>query len=191
MPRAGAQAAIERLKPEDECAVAVYGAAAQLLDPFTRDRAHTAAAIVRAGTLSSKEAAFFNQAVFQSAAYLQQSASPRSRRVLLWLTDNYPNSPTRLQLRSHAGSLKSARPHTEEEAIRKLHESGTVVMPLLSKDPFFPGESAMDRDIRTYDHENSGKKYPPGDAKKPDMAEAHELLGGLLAGRRQLPEGCA
>jgi VWFA-related protein len=82
----GAQAAIERLKPEDECAVAVYGAAAQLLDPFTRDRARTAAAIVRAGALSSNEAAFFNQAVFQSAAYLQHSASPRSRRILLFRT---------------------------------------------------------------------------------------------------------
>jgi VWFA-related protein len=182
----GAQASLDRLKPEDDCAVAVYGAATQLLAPFTRDRARTAAAIARAGMLSSNEAAFFNQAVFQSAAYLQQSASPRSRRILVWLTDNYPNSPTQSHLRNHAGSLKGARPHTEEEAIRKLHESGTVVMPLLSRDPFFPGESAKDRDIRTYERENSGKKYPPGDAKK--YAEltggfAFELHGSDVAGR--------
>jgi VWFA-related protein len=182
----GAQAALERLKPEDECAVAVYGAAAQLLDPFSRDRAHTAAAIARAGTLTLNEAAFFNQAVFQSAAYLQHSASPRSRRILLWLTDNYPNSPTHLRLGRQAGSLKGARPHTEEEAIRKLHESGTVVMPLLSRDPSVPGESAVERDIRTYERENGGRKYPPGDAKK--YAEltggfAFELHGKDLAGR--------
>jgi VWFA-related protein len=182
----GAKAALERLKPEDECAVGVYGAAAQLLDPFTRDRARTAAAIARAGTLSSNEAAFFNQAVFQSAAYLQYSASPRSRRILLWLTDNYPNSPTHLHLRSHAGSLKGAWPHTEEEAIRKLHESGAVVMPLMSRDPFFPVERAKEIDIRTYEHENPGKRYPPGDAKK--YAEitggfAFELHGNDVAGR--------
>lgn len=182
----GAQAALDRLKPEDECAVAVYGAAAQLLDPFTRDRGRTAAAIARAGTLSSNEAAFFNQAVFQSAAYLEHSASPRSQRIVLWLTDNYPNSPTQLRLRTHAGSLKGARPHTEEEAIRKLHESGTVVMPLLSRDAFVPGERFRDMDIRTYERENPGKKYPPGDAKK--YAEltggfAFELHGNNLSSR--------
>jgi len=41
----GAQAALEHLKPEDEVAVMVYGATAQLVDGFTRDHARTAAAV--------------------------------------------------------------------------------------------------------------------------------------------------
>lgn len=130
----GAQAALNHLKPEDEVAVMAYAASARLIDGFTRDRARTAAAIARAADMKSDDAAFFNEAVYQAAAQLENSANPSSRRVIIWLTDNLPNVPTGFNMRHNAKGLGGAEPYTEQEAIRKLHESGTVVMPLLLKD---------------------------------------------------------
>jgi hypothetical protein len=56
----------------------------------------------------------------------------------------------------------------------------------LEQRPFLPRRKRQDSDIRTYEHENPGKKYPPSDAKK--YAEltggfAFELFGNDLAGR--------
>jgi VWFA-related protein len=172
---AGAQTALDHLKPTDEVAVVTYAASATLVDDFTRDHARTAAAIARAADMKSGDAAFFNEAVYQAAARLESSANPSSRRVILWLTDNLANVPNPSNQRHFAGGLGGAAPHTEQEAIRKLHESGTVAMPLLLKDPVAAvwGEMviAMESPYR--------KAYPPGDAHK-----YAELTGGFAAGMR-------
>ena len=172
---AGAQAALDHLKPGDEVAVMVYAASAQLVDGFTRDRARAAAAVARAAAMKSRDAAFFNEAVYQAAAHLDNSANPSSRRVILWLTDNLPNVPTGFNLRMHDRGLGGAPPHTEEEAIRKLHESGTVVMPLLLKDRV----AAVWAEMVIAGESPYRKKYPPGDAHK-----YAELTGGFAAGMR-------
>jgi VWFA-related protein len=173
---AGAQSALGHLKPEDEVAVMAYAAAATLVDGFTRDHARTAAAIARAAAMKDPEdAAFFNEAIYRAAAELQNAPDPSSRRVILWLTDNIPNEPTPYMLRDHDKGLGGAMPHTEAEAVRELHETNTVVMPLLLKDrlwmlfngPFLDGESRY------------SKQYPPGDAHK-----YAELTGGFAAGLR-------
>lgn len=173
---AGAQSALDHLKPEDQVAVMAYAASARLIDGFTRDHGGTAAAIARAAAMKSDDAAFFNEAVYQAAAQLENSANPTSRRVILWLTDNLPNWPTNFMLRSHNKGLGGAWPHAEEEAIRKLHESGTVVMPLLLKDPLYIwGALVVAHDERDFARENPGKKdYAPGDANK-----YAELTGGF------------
>jgi len=172
---AGAQAALEHLKPEDQVAVMVYAASARLVDGFTRDRARTAAAVARAADLESDDAAFFNEAVYQAATQLEISANPSSRRVILWLTDNLSNAPGGFNLQHHAEGLGGVPPHTEPEAIRKLHESGTVVMPLLLKDRL----GAIWAELWITGEGADRKKYPPGDAHK-----YAELTGGFAAAMR-------
>lgn len=157
----GAHSALHHLKPEDEVAVMVYAASATLVDGFTRDRSQTAAAIARAARMNSGDAAFFNEAIYQAAAQLEKSASPSSRRVILWLTDNLPNVPSGENIRDNAKGLKGAAPHSEEDAIREMHESGTVVMPLLLKDLFWRFAAAI------FVRENAERRdHPPGDANK-------------------------
>jgi VWFA-related protein len=172
---AGARDALDHLKPEDEVAVMVYAASTHLVDGFTNDHTRTAAAIDRAATMKSGDAAFFNEAVYQAATQVENSANASSRRVVLWLTDNLPNVPVSFNLPKDPDTLGGRPPHTEEEAIRKLHESGTVVMPLLLKDRlgavFFEAVMAFERAYRN--------KYPPGDAHT-----YAELTGGFAAGMR-------
>jgi VWFA-related protein len=172
----GARAALDRLKPEDEVAVMVYAAGAQSVDGFTRDHARTAAAIAKAARMKSEDAAFFNEAVYQAAAELQRSANPSSRRVILWFTDNLPNFPTKENLQTHDEGLDGEMPHSEPEGMRALHESGTVVMPLLLKDYFyFWGARVFEHEEIDFRHENPRlRNYSAGDAHK-----YAELTGGF------------
>jgi VWFA-related protein len=171
----GAQAALDHLKPDDEVAVMAYAASARMIDGFTRDHARTAAAIARAADMKSDDAAFFNEAVYQAAAQLENSSNPSSRRVILWLTDNLANVPTGFNMQHNAKGLGGTAPHTEEEAIRKLHESGTVVMPLLLRDRM----GAIWSELIMTAERPYRKQYPPGDAHK-----YAELTGGFAAAMR-------
>ena len=170
-----AQIALQHLRPEDEVAVMAYSASAQLVDGFTTDRPHTVTAIGRAAAMKSGEAAFFNEAVFQATRQLDQSRTPDSRRVILWLTDNFPDAPSTF-MRSHFGkSLKGIPPHTEAETTRALHESGTVVTALLLKDPL-----AMTWAEALYVAEAPARlKYPAGNAH-----QYAEITGGVSPGLR-------
>lgn len=116
----GALAALEHLKPEDEVAVMVYAAKAQLLQDFTTDREQVVAAIQEASEMQSSDEAYFNEAIFQASAQLAKATNPKSRRTIIWLTDNVPNIP-------------SGRVHTQEDAFRKVMETGTVVSALLER----------------------------------------------------------
>lgn len=171
----GAQAALDHLKPEDEVAVVVYAASARMVEGFTRDHARTAAAIVRAADMKSDDAAFFNEAVYQAAARLEESANPSSRRVILWLTDNFPNVAAGFNVKYHADGLDGETPHTEEQAIRQLHESGSVVMPMILKDP----AAAVWAEMEALFEKPAAKNHPPGDAHK-----YAELTGGFAVGMR-------
>jgi VWFA-related protein len=115
---AGALEALQHLKPEDETAVMVYAASAQLLQGFTTGRAATVAAIEKASGMKSDEEAYFNEGVYQAAAQADQAKNPSSRRVIVWLTDNVADIP-------------SERVHSEADAFQKLLETGTVVSSLL------------------------------------------------------------
>jgi VWFA-related protein len=148
----GALAALEHLKPEDETAVMVYAASAKLLQAFTTDRALTVAAIEKASSMDSDEAAFFNEGVFQAASQAAKAKNPASRRVIVWLTDNVPNVPS------------AGKAHTEIEALHELLESGTVVSALLER-------SAMSNAMTVLYSKNPifamGRKHnPPGDVYK-------------------------
>lgn len=108
---AGALEALQHLKPEDEVAVMVYSSSAQLLQDFTTDRSKAVAAIEKASEMESGEAAYFNQAAFEASEQLAKATNPRSRRTIIWLTDNVPNIP-------------SARQHSEKDAFREVLETG-------------------------------------------------------------------
>lgn len=116
----GAMEALQHLKPEDEVAVMVYSSSAQLLQDFTTDRQLVVAAIQKAGEMSSGEEAYFNQAVFQASEQLARATNPRSRRTIIWFTDNVPNIP-------------SAKQHSEEEAFSEVLQTGTTVFSLLER----------------------------------------------------------
>lgn len=168
---ASSRTALAALKPEDEVAVMYYGASARLLDGFTRERERTAASIARLSkTEPPREAAFFNEAVYQAAVQLDHSRSPSGRRVVIWFTDNFANAPSPVNLGEHAKSLGGRAPHTEGEAISALHQSGTVVVALVKKDrlmlPFYELQMAMEASAR--------KVNPAGDVYK-----YAELTGGI------------
>jgi VWFA-related protein len=171
----GAQTALDHLKPEDEVAVMTYAASANLVDGFTRDHARTAAAVGKAARMKSADAAFFNEAVYQASAQLERSTNPSARRVILWLTDNFANVPDTSRFQGHVKGLSGALPHTEEEAIRKLHEAGAVVMPILLKDRMAEWWIQM----VMVSEAPYRKKYPPGDANK-----YAELSGGFSSSLR-------
>ena len=148
---AGALEALGHLKQEDETAVMVYSASAQLLQDFTTDRALTVAAIQKASDMTSDQEAYFNEGLYQAAGQSDRAKNPSSRRVIIWLTDNVPNIPNK-------------RVHAEADAFQKLFETGTVVSCLLER-------SAMS-DIFLVLHKRnpmfafSRKHNPPGDVYK-------------------------
>lgn len=117
---AGALQALQHLKPEDEVAVMVYAASAHLLQDFTTDREQVVAAIEKASEMESSEDAFFNEAVFQASAQLSRAKNPKSKRTIIWLTDNVPNIP-------------SSKQHSEQEAFREVFETGTVISALVER----------------------------------------------------------
>jgi VWFA-related protein len=162
----GAKSAIAHFKPEDEVAVMVYAGGATLVDDFTRDRNRTWRGIGKAAGMRSDQPAHFNEAVYQAAMQLRKASSSSHRRVIIWLTDNYPNVPFR----------RMAFPlHTEIEALRALHEDGVVVAPILMK-------SAMGSVMATFAgaaEASKRKEFPPGDAKK-----YADLTGGQAVGMR-------
>lgn len=152
----GAQRALEHLKPTDEVAVMVYAATTYTVQDFTTDRSLAAAAIARASRMESREAAFFNEAIFKAAEHL--SERPNARRVIIWLTDDVPNIPSDEVRDRYARSLGNYAPHTEKEAFEELFRTGTLVCTLLKRSEISEEESVR-RDSATV----IGRMlYPPG-----------------------------
>jgi VWFA-related protein len=160
----GALAALEHLKPQDEVAVMTYAASAHIVEGFTSDRKLAVAAIEKASTADSNEAAFFNEGVFQASTLFTSAKIPNSRHVVIWLTDNVPNIPSESTRRTDGSSVSAGELHTEKDALDELLESETTVSALLqrstmsklfnilySKNPAFAG---------------SRKHFPPGDVYK-------------------------
>lgn len=167
---AGAQSALTHLKPDDEIAVMVYAAHGRIIDGFTTNRERTVAAIERASQENQPGGAFFNEAVWEAAELLRKSGTPSGRRVIVWLTDNLPNVPMR---RTDSSDGESRAVHTENEALRSLHESGSVVAPLLLRSPL---ATAVVAPVLAFEAPFR-HSHPPGDAYK-----YAELTGGQAIG---------
>src|SRR5215468_606797 len=115
----GALKALQHLKPEDEAAVMVYAASAQLLQDFTTDRELVVKAIRKAARMESSEAAFFNEGMFQAATQAGKTSN-KGRRVIIWLTDNVPNIPSEEIRRQYGRSIQEGGLHSESEALARL-----------------------------------------------------------------------
>jgi Ca-activated chloride channel family protein len=164
----GARSALAHLKADDEVAVMVYAAHGRVLDGFSTDRARTAAAIERASHEEQPGGAFFNEAIWEASELLQKSGMPSGRRVVIWLSDNLPNVATK---RTDTSDGESWIIHTEAEAIRALHESGTVVAPLLIRSA---AATALVSPLLALEAPQR-HSHPPGDARK-----YAELTGGTV-----------
>lgn len=160
---AGALQALDRLKPEDEAAVMVYSASTQLLQDFTTDHGLVAKAIGKASRMKSREAAFFNEAIFQAAEQAGKSMST-SRRVIIWLTDDVPNIPSEEVRRQYGRSVPEGSLHYQTESLTKLFRTGTVVFTLLQRSDL--SESATMRNNSDGMYMLYRKQYPPGDVFK-------------------------
>ena len=161
----GAETALENLQSNDEVAVMVYAVHASVVDGFTTDRTRTVEAIERAATMKFNEPAYFNEAVYRAARKLGQNSSPSNRRVMIWLTDNIPNTP----------EAKGNAIHSEADAFRALHEESVVVAPILLRSPLWAAVAPMVRAAQA----TKGKSLAPGDAHK-----YAELTGGEAVGLR-------
>ena len=159
----GALQALQHLKPEDEAAVMVYAASTQVLQDFTTDRELIVKGIRKASRMESREAAFFNEAMFQAAIQAAKGPS-NARRVIIWLTDNVPNIPSEEVRYKYGTSVPEGSLHTETEAFTRLFKTGTVVFTLLQRSEISEFESM--RNIHEPMFLLSRRQYPPGDVYK-------------------------
>jgi VWFA-related protein len=128
----GAYEMLGHLKPQDEVSIMVFSSHTELLQDFTTDRALASAAIARASEMKSTEGTFIHEDMYEAIDQALKSTVPKSRRVLVWLTDgtaNFENSLTQKTI----GQQAPARLHTKEEATTKLLQSGVVVAALIDR----------------------------------------------------------
>ena len=160
----GALRALQHLKPEDEVAVMVYAAKTEMLQDFTTNRQLIVNAIQKASRMESREAAFFNQGMFQAALQSEHATNSSSRRVIVWFTDNVPNIPSE-EIRSRYGkSLPAEELHTEKDALRELFKSGASVCTMLQRSDISDSEFAAH--MRDPIMMIQRRQYPPGDVYK-------------------------
>ena len=164
----GSLQALHRLRPDDEVAVMVYSASAEVLQDFTTDRQLAADAILKASKMESGEAAFFNEGIFQAAVQSAKSKIPSSRRVVLWMTDNVPNIPSEAVRQRYGRSLSVNQLHTKNQATTELLKAGAVVYTLLRI-----SEISDQMAVRDSSSIVSGMLYPPG-----DVWQYSQLTGG-------------
>jgi VWFA-related protein len=183
----GALLALQHLKPQDQVAVLVYSASTHVVQGFTTDRSLAAATIEKAAHQKSREAAFFNEGIYQAATYLSAAKNPNSRRVILWFTDNVPNVPSDEVKQRDGKSLSGKELHTEKQALEQLFRTGTVVCTLLKRSLMSDEEDAR---IRTEAGSDliDRMMHPPGNVYK--YAKA---TGGLVveSNEKKLPDKLA
>lgn len=174
----GALQALQHLKPEDKAAVMVYSASVQLLQDFTTDRNLVVKAIRKASRMESREAAFFNEAMYQAAGQAARSEAD-DRRVILWLTDNVPNIPSEEIRWQYGRSVPEGSLHTEPEALARLFKTDTAVFTLLQRSEISEFEF-----MRTF-HDPmfmlNRRQYPPGDVFKYTQQTGGEVLESYSA----------
>ncbi|HKF21503.1 MAG TPA: VWA domain-containing protein [Candidatus Angelobacter sp.] len=169
---AGAMEALGHLKPQDDVAVMVYAASARLLQEPTTDRTLAAAAIEKASRMESKEAAFFNEGIFQAAAQLGKAADPSRRRVIIWLTDDVPNIPSD-DVRAQVGrSVPRGALHTEQQAMAEVLRVGAVVCTLLKRSEISDREDSNRSSAKIMDR----MMYPPGEVYKYARATGGQVI---------------
>jgi VWFA-related protein len=167
----GALEALQHFKPEDEVAVMVYAASTQVLQESTTDRSLVVEAIKKASRMKSDQAAFFNEGVFQASSYLAAGKGPASRRVIIWLTDDVPNIPTRDLPMRYRRDMPDERLHSQQDAMKELYRTGTVVCSLVKR------SELSDQGTATLMSKTAERMlYPPGDVYRYAKATGGQVL---------------
>ena len=118
--RDGALNALRRLKPDDQVAVMAFATNSKLAQDFTNDRGLTSRKIAEAtATAALGDATFVARALESAAIHMQSAPAPRSRRVIIVITDNIAASAGRIQ----------------QDALDQLLETGAVVYGLIVRGP--------------------------------------------------------
>lgn len=113
---AGANDALQRLKPEDEVAVMAFGDYPKLIQPFTRNRTTAAQKITEASQTFLGHGTFLNEALYEAAQEMKNASNPANRRAIIVVTDNIAPASGKYGVRT---------------VMSDLSESGTVVYGLI------------------------------------------------------------
>src|ERR1041384_5208242 len=113
---AGANEALQRLKPEDEVAVMAFADNPKLIQSFTKDRRVAAEKISEAGTTDLGHGTYLNEALHAAEQAMNNASNPTNRRAIIVITDNIAPAGGRFG---------------KDKVINDLLESGTVVYGLI------------------------------------------------------------
>src|SRR5215470_17302484 len=113
---AGANEALQRLKPEDEVAVMAFADYPKLIQPFTKDRKVAAKKISEAATTDLGHGTYLHEAMYAAEQAINNASNPTDRRAVIVITDNIAPAG------GHFG---------KDKVINDLLESGTVVYGLI------------------------------------------------------------
>ncbi|HEY8203498.1 MAG TPA: VWA domain-containing protein [Pyrinomonadaceae bacterium] len=118
---AGANDALQRLKPEDEVAVMAFADYPKLIQPFTKDRSVAADKITEASRTFLGHGTYMVEALHQAEQQMNNAGNPTNRRAIIVVTDNI---------------AVSGRKFGTDKVINDLLESGTVVYGLVVRAAF-------------------------------------------------------
>jgi len=118
---AGANDALQRLKPEDEVAVMAFADDPKLIQGFTKDRKVAAEKISEASRTFLGHGTFLNEALHAAEQQMNNASNPTNRRAIIVITDNIAPAG------GHFG---------KDKVINDLLESGTVVYGLIVRAAF-------------------------------------------------------
>jgi VWFA-related protein len=118
---AGANEALQRLKPEDEVAVMAFADYPKLIQGFTKDRKIAADKISEAATTFLGHGTYLNEALHAAEQAMNNASNPTNRRAIIVITDNI----------APAGGQFG-----KDKVINDLLESGTVVYGLVVRAAF-------------------------------------------------------
>jgi Ca-activated chloride channel homolog len=130
--RHAANEALSRLRPTDEVAVMTYHNNADLLQPFTRDRWSINFALDHIPPHDELANHCLNKAFYEAATYMEQSANPTGRRVVIFITGVTRN----FDCTDGPGG---------KTATHAIYESGSVVCGLVPVTPDQKMENGMMR----------------------------------------------
>lgn len=136
--RDGAIQALQRLKPEDEVALAAFATSTRVVQSFTKDRRLITDRIEDLyETANVGRSTFLPEGVYQASVHLKKASNAGSRRVIIAITDNLSNQ---FRFADHSGG----------EATRELYETGGVVCGLLIGGGFGKGANGVRKVMRYY-----------------------------------------
>lgn len=120
--RHGSLQVLLRLKPDDEIALMSFGARANLVQGFTKDRKLITQGIDKIVDSVGENKNFIKQSIYDAAVQMRRANNPASRRVIIVVSNNFSNEPI-LTL----GTLNS-----KDETIKQLYATGSIVCGLIT-----------------------------------------------------------